>query len=428
MTEHQAVLLLVDLALIVALAGAAGAVARRLGQPAVLGEIAVGVLLGPTLFDGAVPDALFPPDVRPLLSAVGNLGVLLFMFVVGYEFDRSRLRGSGRPATAAALGSAVVPFALGVLLALWLVGRHQTVHRVGFALFLGLALAVTAFPVLARIIADRGMGSSRIGAIALSAAAVCDVAAWSALALVQAVVGRDGVPHWQVLLAVPYVVLMFVVVRPLLAKALVPSAPLTPGRFGVVLVGLLASAAATQLIGLHFLFGAFLFGLVMPRPPDAAGREDLLHRTQVGTALCLPVYFVVAGLNVDLSGLRWGGALDLALIVVTAVVGKMAGTFLGARSQGMPGHDAAVLAALMNTRGLTELIVLGVGLQIGLLDDRLYSLLVVMAVVTTAMSGPLLSWLTARGRRGAGVADPHRAGAGPGGSDPAERCRADRAG
>ncbi|GAA1306567.1 cation:proton antiporter [Saccharothrix xinjiangensis] len=401
MTEHQAALLLVDLALIVGLAGAAGALARRFGQPAVIGEIVVGILLGPTLFAGAIPATLFPADVRPLLAAVGNLGVVLFMFIVGYELDRSRLRGSGRLATVTALGSALVPFLLGVLLSLHLVRHHETSNWLGFVLFMGVALAVTAFPVLARIIADRGMSGSRLGTIALSAAAVCDVAAWSALALVQAIAGRDGVPHWQVLLVVPYVVLMFVAVRPFLARLLVPGAPLTLGNFTVVLIGVLASAAATQLLGLHFIFGAFLFGLVMPRVADDVVREDLMHRMQVGTALFLPVYFVVAGLNVNLSGLGAGGLLDLALIMVTAVVGKMAGTYLAARSQGLSGNDSAVLATLMNTRGLTELIALGVGLQIGLLNQELYSLMVAMAVITTAMSGPLLTWLNARARKGA---------------------------
>ncbi|MFD7658335.1 cation:proton antiporter [Actinosynnema sp. NPDC059797] len=248
------------------------------------------------------------------------------------------------------------------------------------------------------------MNGTRLGTIALSAAAVCDVAAWSAPAPVQAIAGQGGVPHWQVLLVVPYAVLMFVAVRPLLARLLVPGAPLSPGNFTVVLMGVLASAAATQLIGPHFIFGAFLFGLVMPRSVNGVARGDVLRRTQVGTALFLPVHFVVAGLNVDLSGPGAGGTLDLALIMVTAVVGKMAGTFLGARSQGLSGNDSAVPATLMNTRGLTELIALGVGLQAGLLDQRLYSLMAVMAVVTTAMSGPLLTWLNARARRTANLA------------------------
>lgn len=239
-----------------------------------------------------------------------------------------------------------MPFLLGVLLSLHLVRHHETANRLGFALFMGVALAVTAFPVLARIIADRGMNGTRLGTIALSAAAVCDVAAWSALALVQAIAGHAGVPHWQVLLVVPYAVLMFVAVRPLLARLLVPGAPLSPGNFTVVLMGVLASAAATQLIGLHFIFGAFLFGLVMPRSANGVARGDVLRRTQVGTALFLPVYFVVAGLDVDLSGLGAGGTLD----------------------------------------------------------QRLYSLLAVMAVVTTAISGPLLTWLNARARRTANLA------------------------
>ncbi|GHG42654.1 MULTISPECIES: cation:proton antiporter [Amycolatopsis] len=398
MTELQVAILLCDVALIVVIARLTGRLARALGQPAVLGEIVAGILAGPTLFHGAIAQTLFPVDIRPQLTGLASVGLVLFMFAVGLEFDHARLRGSGRVAGATALGASVVPFALGSAFALYLVGRHPG-NRLGFVLFLGVALSVTAFPVLARILTDRGMHRTTIGTVALSAAAVCDLAAWTMLAAVQAIVGGGGgTDHWLVLLVVPFAAALFLVVRPVLRWLLTRTGGEAPhlGQFAVVLACLLASAAVTQLLGLHFVFGAFLFGLAVPRRGTAKVREDLLHRTQATTALLLPVYFVVAGLNVDLSRIGTSGLLELGAIIVVAVAGKFAGTFAGARTQGVSARQSAILATLMNTRGLTELIALGVGLQIGVLDRELYSLMVVMAVVTTAMSGPLLRWLAGR--------------------------------
>lgn len=398
MTDAQVAILLCDLALIVVLARLAGRLARALGQPAVIGEIVAGILAGPSLFHGAIADTLFPVDVRPHLTGLASVGLVLFMFAVGLEFDHERLRGSGRIAGATALGALVLPLVLGSGLALVLAGRHHPADRLGFVLFVGVALSITAFPVLARILTDRGMNRTLIGTIALSAAAVCDLAAWTMLAAVQAIVGGSGAHHWLVLLVVPFGALLFFGVRPALGRLLTrrPGAHPNFGHYAVVLAGLLVSAAVTQLAGLHYVFGAFLFGLAMPRRGTAKVREDLLHRTQATTALLLPVYFIVAGLNVDLSRVGTSGLLELAAIIAVAVFGKFAGTFTGAKTQGLSTRRSAVLATLMNTRGLTELIALGVGLQIGVLDRGLYSLMVVMAVVTTAMSGPLLRLLAGR--------------------------------
>ncbi|MFF7359729.1 cation:proton antiporter [Streptomyces sp. NPDC008125] len=398
MTETQAAVLLADIALIIAVARFAGLIARRLGQPAVIGEIAVGVLLGPTLLNGTVAATLFPADIRPYLGAVANLGLVLFMFLIGLEFDFARLRGSGRVTGAAVLGSTLVPFALGILLGWYLLRSYDPGHRVAFVLFIGVAVSVTAFPVLARILADRGMNGTWLGAVALSAAAFCDLAAWTTLAGLQALAGAGGTRWWLVLLSVPYVLVLFLVVRPLLARFLArrgSEETLSAGDVTVVVAAALASAALTQLLGLHFVIGAFLFGLAMPRMHPAR-HEGLLRRTEHTTTLLLPVYFIVAGLKVDLSGLGADGLVQLGWIMVVAVTGKFAGTWLGARSQGVPARSSAVLAGLMNTRGLTELIALGVGLEAGLIDERLYSLFVVMAVATTAMTGPLLGRLMGR--------------------------------
>jgi Kef-type K+ transport system membrane component KefB len=250
--------------------------------------------------------------------------------------------------------------------------------------------------VLARILTDRNMHRTTVGALALASAAIGDVSAWSVLAVVVAMV--SGAVHWQLLLAVPYLLVMFTVVRPLLrrlAAAHDADTSLSRTSFAVVLIGVLASGGLTEFFGLHFIFGAFLFGVVMPR--SSLLREDILGPIeQLSVTFLLPVYFVVAGLAVNLSGIGMSGMVELALILLVAISGKFLGAFTGARLQGVPATSAAVLGTLMNTRGLTELVILTVGLQLGVLDGRLYSLMVVMALVTTAMAGPLLQLLYSR--------------------------------
>ncbi|GHE59385.1 potassium transporter [Streptomyces longispororuber] len=409
MTSHQTQLLFLDLALIIALARGLGTLARRIGQPPVVGEILAGVLLGPTLFGDLLTGHLFPADVRPLLTALADIGVALFMFVVGLELEHRLLRGRARVSAGAAVGSTLVPFAFGTGLALYLLRGHGTDQRAPFVVFMGLAVSVTAFPVLARILADRGLSRTELGAVALAAAALVDVVAWTALAGVQAVVGGAG-DYWRVALIVPFTALL-VAARPPLRRLLAPAAgtgAAGPGahRLGALVIGALLCAAATEAMGMHYIFGAFLFGAVLPRDAVAPVRDEICERTGHVTSLLLPVYFVVAGLKVDLRGVGPGGLADLAAILLVAVLGKFCGTYAGARSQGLAPPAAGRLAALMNTRGLTELVILGVGLQLGLLDQGLYSLMVVMALVTTAMTGPALSLIDRRAP--ARAAEPER--------------------
>ncbi|MEV4582877.1 cation:proton antiporter [Nonomuraea jabiensis] len=389
-------MLLLDLALVVVLAKVMGALARRLGQPAVVGEIVAGVLLGPTLLSPGLTAVIFPEEVRPVLSALAGVGVALFMFVVGTELDAGAMKGGGRVTVWASLFATAVPLALGALLAGTLLSGHQRGSAAGFVLFFAVAMSVTAFPVLARIIADRGMTGTRIGATALTCAAVCDVLAWSLLALVVAL-ATGARFQWWLLLLVPYVVVMVTLVRPLLRRMSELRRHGEPGGgffFAVVLAGLLMSAAFTEWLGLHYIFGAFLFGLLLPRSGGGEVRERVIRRVEplCGTLL-LPVYFVMAGLKIDLSGLTVGELGELALILATAVTAKFAGTYAGARIGGLHSREAVTLGALLNTRGLTELVVLGVGLELGVLNERLYALMVVMAVVTTALTGPLLNRL-----------------------------------
>jgi Kef-type K+ transport system membrane component KefB len=399
---HQTSALLLGLAVIVLLARLLGALARRAGQPAVIGEVLAGIALGPTLFHGAISEALFPVSVRPLLSALAAVGVAVFMFIVGLEWDAAMIRGSGNLAAAVSLSSILLPFGLGTVLALHLMDDYGTGNKTAFMLFMGIAMSITAFPVLARILTDRRLSRTPLGAIALACASIDDVLAWSLLAVVVAVSGGAGADQWRILLAVPYLLGMVFVLRPLLHRLAARGGELrlTPAVFASVLVGLLLSAAVTEWVGLHYIFGAFLFGVILPRPGGERLRAEVQERLgQLSGTLLLPVFFLVAGLQVDLSGLGASALGTLALILLVAVGGKFTGAFLAARLHRMPVKESAALATLMNTRGLTELIVLNVGLQLGYLGQNLYSLMVVMAVVTTAMAGPLLSWILGRPTR-----------------------------
>ena len=392
MSSGQIVALLLDLAVILVVARTLGALARRFDQPPVIGEILAGILVGPTLFHGAIATNLFPTGVRPMLSALANLGVVLFMFLAGLEFSRNLLRRRFGSIVSVATGSMLVPFGLGTLLAVQLAGHHAGSHTVGFVLYLGTAMSVTAFPVLARIINDRGMTRTRVGALALGSAALGDLMAWSLLAV--AIMTLTGSAHsvWRVLLIVPFLAVSGIVLRPWLARLLRWQAEhgWLKEMFAVVLAGLLAFSAFTEWMGLHLIFGAFLFGLIMPSEV-AELREGVTQRIEhVSTTLLLPVYFVVAGLQVDLSKVGWAGLREFGLIMLVAVGGKFIGALSGARLAREDWRHAVTVATLMNTRGLTELIILSTGLQLGLLDQSLYSLLVLMAVVTTVMTGPLL--------------------------------------
>lgn len=392
MTPLNTMLFLFSLAVVLTAAQLFGALARRLGQPQVVGEIVAGILLGPTLFNGALAGLLFPPDIRPGLTALADLGVAVFMFVVGLELNQRLLRGRGGAAAGVTTGSIALPFTLGCLLALYLAPDHQDGSRTAFVLFFGAAMSITAFPVLARILTDRGMHHTAVGGLAMTVAAIGDVVAWCLLAAVLTFTG--GQASWQIILVVPYVLVMLFVVRPLLARLATAhqrtGSRLGAGALSALVVFAVVSGGVTEWLGLHFIFGAFLAGAVVPRTSTESLREEVIERiTPLGSVL-LPVYFTVAGLRVDLSTVDVTAIGELTLILLAAVGGKFLGAYAGARACGQTSRHAGALGVLMNTRGLTELIILGVGLQAGLLDSGLYSLMVVMAVVTTAMTGPLL--------------------------------------
>jgi Kef-type K+ transport system membrane component KefB len=385
-------LLLADVAIIIILARLLGIAAKRLGQPPVLGEILAGILLGPTFFHGYLTKTLFPAPLISPLTALADIGLVLFMFVVGYEVDLRLIRGREQAAFSVSIGSVVLPLALGSGLGVWLAHRSHVHSVTTFALFIGTAMAATAFPVLARILTDRGLHRTRIGGLALASAAVADVLAWTLLAVVVALAGTSAL--WKVALAIPFAAVMFLVVRPLLRRLsgfYQKAGRLTPNIMAAVLASLFLSAYATNWMGLHFIFGAFLFGVVMPREAVLGMREEMLVRLeQLSVLVLLPIYFVVSGLSINLSTIGRSGLVDLIAILVVAIVGKLVGAWGGAQLAGIRGRNAGVMATLMNTRGLTEIVILGVGLQLHILTKPLYALMVVMALVTTAMSGPLL--------------------------------------
>jgi Kef-type K+ transport system membrane component KefB len=394
---------LLDVAVVVAVARLVGRLFLRVRQPAVIGEILGGILLGPSLL-GLLPGdlhlVLFPPDVRPYLTVIAQLGLVLFMFIVGLEVDLTHIRSRRRLATSVSLSSIVLPFGLGVLLALVLYPAHDTVRDapvspVAFGLFLGVAMSITAFPVLARILTERRMHRTPVGVLALACAAIDDVVAWSLLAVVVAVAvgGTLGGVGWILALTVIYGVVMVVVVRPLLSRTAQryrAAGRLTPDVLAVVLVGLLLSAAATEAIGIHAIFGAFAFGAIMPRTEPGLTRTVLERLEQVSLLLFLPVFFVVAGLQVDVRGVGLAGLGELGLILLVAIGGKFLGAVAAARLQRVPQRQAAALGVLMNTRGLTEIVILQIGAQLGVLDQRLFTLMVLMALITTVMTEPLL--------------------------------------
>jgi Kef-type K+ transport system membrane component KefB len=392
MKDPQVQLLLFDLALIIILARLFGAAAKRIGQPPVLGEIVAGILLGPTLFAGAITKALFPLPLIAPLTAIANIGLVLFMFVVGYEVDLGLVKGREKVAAGVALGSILAPLVLGIGLGAYFASTEHVHNHLTFIAFFGTAMSITAFPVLARILTDRGLHRTRIGGLALAAASVDDLLAWTLLAVVVAIAGAKG-NEIRLALAPVYAAAIIFLVRPglrWLANVYKRQGKLTPTVLASILAVLLLSGYATDWMGVKFIFGAFIFGIVMPRDVPAL-REAILERIeQVSVILFLPVFFVVAGLSVNLSGIGLSGLGDLGLIMLVAVAGKFGGAYYGARLTGVRRRQSGALASLMNTRGLTEIVILTVGLQLHILDKTLYSLMVVMAIVTTAMAGPLL--------------------------------------
>ena len=398
-------LLLAQIVVVLLAARVCGRLMRRIGQPQVVGEMVAGIALGPSLFGALAPDtwaALFPAASLGFVNTLSQLGLILFMFLVGLELDTSSLRSRGRAALIISSASIAAPFALGAALATVLHASlaPDGVNMTSFALFLGAAMSVTAFPVLARILEERGLMRSPIGSLAIACAAVGDVSAWLILAVVVSIV-RSGESVSLLLTfggTLAYVGVMLTVGAWALSRfgrRVSESGTIAQGELAAVLIVVLVSAGITELLGIHALFGAFLTGAVMPRDDRfrhavSSRFEDLL------VAFLLPLFFAFTGLRTQMGLMvaDAGQLLALAMILLVAVAGKFGGTAVAARLTGMSWRGASVLGALMNTRGLMELVILNIGLDIGVLSPTLFAMMVFMAIATTLITSPVVARLS----------------------------------
>jgi Kef-type K+ transport system membrane component KefB len=373
-----------------------GIVLARIGQPPVIGEVVAGILLGPSLIGRSASEWVLPTEVAPYLGVLAQIGVILYMFVIGLELNAQRLRQQAHAAVASSHAGIVFPVLLGALLAAGLYTSYAPggVRFMSFALFLGIAMSVTAFPVLARILCDRGMASTQLGALALACAAADDATAWCLLALVVGVVNASlGGAAITALLSLAYVGFMFFVARPVAARLLpdhsTAARPHTTAVTGVLLAALV-SALITEEIGIHAIFGAFLLGVILPSDV-AVSRVFVEKLGPMAATLLLPAFFAYTGLRTEIglvSGVTdW---LMCGLIIVVATLGKFGGTYAAARFAGLDRRAAASLGVLMNTRGLMELVVLNIGLDLGVITPKMFAMLVLMAIVTTMATTPVL--------------------------------------
>jgi len=370
-------------------------------QPPVIGEVIAGIALGPSLLGRLAPDVysyILPSSVAPFLNVIAQLGVILYMFLVGLGLNAARVRMRAHATVAISHASILAPFILGSVLALYLYPRLSTsaVPFTSFALFMGVAMSITAFPVLARILSDRGLTESELGIVALTCAAVDDVTAWCLLAFVvgvaQAKIQGAAV---VALLTLGFIGIMVLLVRPIVVRFASRSYDCdpTPEQIGAALAAMLLAALTTEMIGVHAIFGAFLFGAVVPH--DSGLARVLIERSKdVVTILLLPAFFAFAGMRTRIDLVSGTSAWTIcALIVLVATAGKFGGTFIAARVTGLDSRAAASLGILMNTRGLMELIVLNIGLDLGVISPVLFTMMVLMALATTIATTPLVDLL-----------------------------------
>jgi Kef-type K+ transport system membrane component KefB len=401
--RHPLSLLLLQVIVIVVAARSVGAVFRWIHQPPVIGEMVAGILLGPSLLGMVAPGAqeyLFPePSLGPL-RLLSQIGVILFMFVVGTELNVRQLRKQADAALLVSHTGIAVPFFLGAVGALFLYRGLAPAGAsfLAFALFLGVSMSITAFPVLARILEERHLTGTFLGSTAIACAAIGDVTAWFLLAAVVALVqaGAVGGALWTVGLTLLFIAAMLVLIRPWLSRLVrQETAPWTSNRglLAAIFVFVFVSALFTEVLGLHALFGAFLAGVCMP--DDSGLRQFLRERLETfSSVFLLPLFFAFTGLRTQIGLLddprSWWTCLG---IIVLATLGKLGGTLLSARSTGIGWMDSLSLGVLMNTRGLVEIIVLNIGFDLGILTPEMFTMLVLMALFTTFMTAPLISWI-----------------------------------
>ncbi|KAF0177841.1 MAG: cation:proton antiporter [Limisphaerales bacterium] len=406
------VLFFLQMFVILAACRLVGAAARRVGQPLVVGEMVAGVLLGPSLLGLLAPGAqaaLFPPESLKVLFVTAQVGIGLYMFFVGIEFDVEVFRRQMRSAAAVSLAGMIVPFALGAALAPWLMqmpglfGEQVRSHEA--ALFLGAAIAITAFPMLARIIYERGLAGTQLGTLSLAAGAMGDAVAWCVLAVVLASFGGGAVVAVKAIGGgVVFTVLMLTVGRLLLTRlgaAAERDGRLTPTMLSTCLMLLMLAAWATDAAGIHAVFGGFLLGVAMPR--GLLTRELQRDLEPFTVVFLLPMFFTYSGLNTRLDMVNSLPLLGVALVVLAAsCLGKFGACWAAARLTGSDNRLALAVGALMNARGMMELILLNIGLQKGIIQPPLFAMLVLMAVVTTLMASPVFELVYGRHARAEG--------------------------
>ncbi|WP_232372972.1 cation:proton antiporter domain-containing protein [Pinibacter aurantiacus] len=411
---HPSAILLLQIITIVVVARAFGFIFNKIGQPAVIGEIIAGIVLGPSvlgLFFPGISGFLFPAASLGNLNFLSQIGLMLFMFVIGMELDVNHIRKQAKDAVVISHASIIIPYTLGMGLACVLYTQFAptSISFLSFALFLGIAMSITAFPVLARIIQERGLTKTKLGTMALTCAAADDVTAWCILAAVIAIVkaGTFVTALYTIALAIAYVLFMLMVLKPFLNRL----GSIYAGRemvskavMAFVFMILLGSAYATEVIGIHALFGAFLAGVIMP--DNFNFRKIVTDKVEdISIVLLLPLFFVLTGLRTQIGLLNTAELwLICGGITLVAVVGKFGGSAFAARIMGQSWRDSLAIGALMNTRGLMELVVLNIGYDLGILSPQVFAMMVLMAIITTFMTGPALDLLNRSDRRRAKTA------------------------
>ena len=398
--QHPLALLLFQIITIVLVARIFGWIFRKIGQPTVIGEIIAGIALGPSLFGLYFPDmkeALFPTDSLGNLQLLSQVGLILFMFVVGMELDLKVLKNKANEAVVISHASIVIPFALGFGLSYYIYHQFAPpgVEFLSFSLFMGIAMSITAFPVLARIVQERGIHKTRLGTIVITCAAADDITAWCILAVVIAIVkaGSFVSSLYVIGLAILYVIMMLFVVKPFLKRVgdlYAKKSNIKKSVVAIFLLTLIFSSYVTEIIGIHALFGAFMMGAIMP--DITKFRNVFIEKVEdVAVILLLPLFFVFTGLRTEIGLIN-----DVYLwkitgcIIAVAVAGKFFGSALAAKFVGQTWRDSLTIGALMNTRGLMELVVLNIGYELGVLSPKVFTMMVIMALVTTFMTGPAL--------------------------------------
>lgn len=403
--NHPLSLMFLQIAVIVLISRLFGLFFNRIGQPTVLGEMTAGIVLGPSVLGILCPQLssfLFSTASLSWLETLSNLGLVLFVFIVGLELDSNLMKNKAQTALVVSHASIVVPFFFGVYLAYFLFTGFapEGVSFISFSLFMGIAMSLTAFPVLARIIQERKLTQSPLGTLALTCAAVDDVTAWCLLAAVVGIIRADTIMTFvaTVVLAIFYILFMIYLVRPILQRLgniYATQEHLSKGFIALLFVVLFLSAFATETIGIHALFGAFLAGIIMPSQIDF--RNVLISRIEdVSLVILLPLFFAINGLKTQLGLLNAGYLwLICGLIVMVAIMGKFGGSAIAARFTGQSWANSLALGALMNTRGLVELVVLSIGYELGILTPTIFTMMVLMALLTTFMTRPML-WVIER--------------------------------